>query len=133
MSGWLIDTSAPASLARSPDAVEWAVRIERGRVRICTVTRLEVGYAAKTGADLRTAAHPLHRRRSSTKPPAIEDRAVAVQMLLVDHGPHRAPCVPDLTVAATAELARLSVLPLDQDFDVIADVTGQPTERLGTA
>ena len=78
VSGWLIDTSALASLARSPDAVEWAVRIERGRVRICTVTRLEVGYAAKTGADLRTAAHPLHRRRSSTKPPAIEDRAVAV-------------------------------------------------------
>ena len=81
------------------------------------MTRLEVGYAAKTGADLRTAAHPLHRRRSSTKPPAIEDRAVAVQMLL----------------AATAELAGLTVLPLDMDFDRIADVTGQPTERLAPA
>ena len=36
--------------------------------------------------------------------PAIEDRAVAVQTLLADQGRHRAPSVPDLIVAATAEL-----------------------------
>ena len=110
MSGWLIDTSALASLARSPDAVEWAVRIERRLVRICTVTRLEVGYAAKTGADPRTAAR--HSPPASTPVKyqilAIEDRAVAVQMLLADRGHHRAPSVPDLTVAATAELAGLT-------------------------
>ena len=33
---------------------------------------------------------------------------------------------------ATAELAGLTVLHLDRDFELIADVTGQPTERLQT-
>ena len=51
-------------------------------------------------------------------------------MLFADHGHHRAPSVPDLMVAATAELAGLTVLHLDEDFDLIVDVTGQPTERL---
>jgi predicted nucleic acid-binding protein len=62
--------------------------------------------------------------------PAIEDRAVEVLALLADRGQHRAPSIPDLIIAATAELARLTVLHLDEDFEVIADVTGQPLERL---
>jgi len=62
--------------------------------------------------------------------PAIEDRAIEVQMRLADQGRHRAPSVPDLIVAATAELAGLTVLHVDKDFDLIATVTGQPVERL---
>ena len=62
--------------------------------------------------------------------PAIEDRAFEVLTLLADRGQHRAPSIPDLIIAATAELADLTVLHLDKDFDVIAAVTGQPVERL---
>ena len=62
--------------------------------------------------------------------PAIEDRAVDVLTLLADRGQHRAPSIPDLIVAATAELAGLTVLHLDKDFEVIAQITGQPVERL---
>ncbi len=51
-------------------------------------------------------------------------------MLLADRGQHRTPSIPDLIVAATAELAGLTVLHVDEDFEVIADVTGQPVERL---
>ena len=36
---WLIDKSALVRLGGSRDAVEWADRIERGLVRISTVTR----------------------------------------------------------------------------------------------
>jgi predicted nucleic acid-binding protein len=43
---------------------------------------------------------------------------------------HRAPSVPDLLVAATAELAGRTVLHVDQDFELIARITGQPLERL---
>jgi predicted nucleic acid-binding protein len=64
--------------------------------------------------------------------PAIEDRSVEVLTLLADRGQHRAPSVPDLIIAASAELAGLTVLHLDKDFDVIAEVTGQPVERLST-
>jgi predicted nucleic acid-binding protein len=64
--------------------------------------------------------------------PPIEDRALEVQMRLADRGHHRAPSLPDLIVAATAELAGLTVLHLDKDFELIADVTGQDLERLAT-
>jgi len=45
---------------------------------------------------------------------------------------HRGPSIRDLIIATTAELAGLTVLHVDQDFDVIAGVTGQPMERPAT-
>jgi predicted nucleic acid-binding protein len=65
--------------------------------------------------------------------PVIEDRAVEVLALLADRGQHRAPSIPDLIITATAELAGLTVLHLDKDFEIIAQITGQPMERLATA
>ena len=64
--------------------------------------------------------------------PAIEDRALEVQLLLAGKGQHRAPSIPDLLLAATAELAGLTVLHLDKDFELIATITGQPCEKLST-
>jgi hypothetical protein len=129
---WLIDKSALVRLAASPDAAEWAARIERGLVRITTVTRLETGHSARSGPELRTAFQqsPLSSMPVEYLTPAIEDRAVEILTLLADRGRHRAPSIPDLIIAATAELAGLTVLHLDKDFDLIAEVTGQPMERL---
>ncbi len=132
MTSWLIDKSALVRLAASPDAPEWAARIERGLVRITTVTRLEAGYSARSGPDLRAGLQrpPLSSMPVEYLTPAIEDRAVEVLTLLADRGQHRAPSIPDLIIAATAELVGLTVLHLDKDFEVIAQITGQPTERL---
>lgn len=132
MTRWLIDKSALVRLGASPDAAEWATRIERGLVRIPTVTRLEVGYSARSGQAARVGFRqpPLAHLPVECLTPAIEDRAVEVQLLLADQGRHRAPSIPDLLIAATAELAGLTVLHVDKDFDVIATVTGQPVERL---
>jgi predicted nucleic acid-binding protein len=129
---WLIDKSALVRLAASPGAAEWAARIERGLVRITTVTRLEVGYSARSGPELRAGLRqpPLSSMPVEYLTPAIEDRAVEVLTLLADRGQHRTPSIPDLIIAATAELAGLTVLHLDRDFDVIAQLTGQPIERL---
>jgi predicted nucleic acid-binding protein len=132
---WLIDKSALVRLADSPDAVRWAARIERGLVRIATVTRLEVGYSARSGSDLRAglARPPLSAMPVEYQTPAIEDRAVEVLTLLADRGQHRAPSIPDLIIAATAELTGLSVLHVDKDFEIIASITGQPLERLNVS
>jgi len=129
---WLIDKSALVRMAASPDAAEWATRIERGLVRITTVTRLETGCSARSGPDLRAMSRrpPLSSMPVEYLTPAIEDRAVETLALLADRGQHRAPSLPDLIIAATAELAGLTVLHLDKDFDLIADITGQPMERL---
>ena len=62
--------------------------------------------------------------------PAIEDRALEVQLLLADRGQHRAPSIPDLLIAATAEKAGLTVLAVDKDFGLIAAITGQQIEVL---
>jgi predicted nucleic acid-binding protein len=129
---WLVDKSALVRLATSPDAEQWAARIERGLVRVTTVTRLEVGYSARSGEDLRAGLQqpPLAVMPVEYQTPVIEDRAVEVLTLLADRGQHRAPSIPDLIIAATAELAGLTVLHLDKDFEIIAAITGQPLERL---
>ena len=129
---WLIDKPALARLGTSPDANTWANRIERGLVHITTVTRLEVGYSAKSASDLRSGLRhpPLSHMPVEYATPAIEDRAVEVLTLLANRGQHRAPSIPDLLIAATAELTGLTVLHLDKDFDLIAEHTGQPVERL---
>ena len=134
MSDWLIDKSALVRLTASPDAAEWAGRVERGLVRIATVTRLEVGYSARSGPEFRTGLRqpPLSSMPVEYQTPATEDRAVEILALLADRGQHRAPSIPDLIIAATAELAGLTVLHLDKDFEIIAAVTGQPVERLST-
>ena len=135
MTDWLIEKSALVRLAASPDAAQWAARIERGLVRITTVTRLEVGYSARSGEELRAALRrpPLAAMPVEYQTPAIEDRAVEVRTLLADRGQHRTPSIPDLIIAATAELAGLTILHLDKDFETIAAITGQPLERLNVA
>ncbi len=132
VTAWLIDKSALVRLAHSDDAEEWASRIRRGLVRITTVTRLEVGFSARSAEELRvsTGRPPLAAMPIEYLTPSIEDRAVAVQAALADRGQHRAPSIPDLLNAATAELAQLTVLHLDHDYELIADVTGQPVDRL---
>jgi predicted nucleic acid-binding protein len=132
---WLIDKSALVRLEGSADAAQWAARIERGLIRIATVTRLEVGYSARSGPDLRAEQRrpPLAVMPVEYQTPAIEDRAVEVLTLLADRGQHRAPSIPDLIIAATAELAGLTILHLDKDFEIIASITGQPLERLNVS
>lgn len=132
---WLIDKSALARLGASADARLWTGRIQRGLVRVSTVTLLEVGYSARGEHDFADALHspPLGSMPVEYLTPIIEDRAVAVLSILAGRGQHRAPSIPDLLVAAVGELARLTVLHVDKDFDLIAEVTRQPVERLRTA
>jgi hypothetical protein len=135
VTSWLIDKSALARLAVSLEAEDWANRIQRGLVRITSLTRLEVGYSARSADELRATSRqpPLSAMPIEYLTPAIEDRAVAVQTDLASRGHHRAPSVPDLLIAATAELAGLIVLHIDKDFELIADITRQPVERLALA
>lgn len=132
MTTWLIDKSALVRLNSSADAAGWASRIDRGLVRISTVTRLEVGYSARSDTDHRTllTEPPISSMPVEYLTPKIEDRAIDLQLRLAERGIHRAPSIPDLLIAATAELAGLTVLHFDKDFELIAELTGQPTQWL---
>ena len=131
-SAWLIDKSALVRLAYSTDPDLWANRIQRGRVHISNLTRLEVGYSAQSGDQARRAFRepPIVAMPVGYLTPAIEDRALEVQTLLADRGHHRGPSIPDLIIAATAEFTGLTILHVDKDFDTISALTGQPTIRL---
>jgi predicted nucleic acid-binding protein len=135
VTGWVIDKSALVRLDTSPDFDLWGSRIERGLMRITSLTLLEVGYSARSAADLRlrTERPPIALMPVEYLTPPVEDRAVDVQGLLAERGHHRAPSVPDLLLAAAAELADLTVLHVDKDFELIAEVTGQAMERLRVA
>jgi predicted nucleic acid-binding protein len=128
---WLIDKSAFARISTSPDRALWANRIERGLVRVASVTLLEIGFSARSHDDLRNqrSRAPLAAMPVEFSTPRIESRAIEVQELLALQG-HRAAAVPDLMIAATAELAGLIVLHVDRDFELISAVTGQLVETL---
>lgn len=132
---WLIDKSALARLAQSRDPDLWSNRIERGLVHITNVTRLEIGFSAQSGDVARREFResPLAAMPVEYLTPRIEDRALEVQLLLADRGQHRGPSIPDLIIAATAELSGLTILHVDKDFDTISAMTGQPTTRLAFA
>ncbi|RRD48822.1 PIN domain nuclease [Arachnia propionica] len=131
---WLVDKSAYVRMQAGQAAgmAEWNSRIERGLLRLSTVTRLELGFSARSGEAAREAFRrpPLSLMPIEHLTPAVEDRAFEVQLLLADSGQHRAPSIPDLLIAATAEKAGLTVLAVDKDFQLIAEVTGQSVETL---
>lgn len=132
VTSWLIDKSAYVRLGESADLEQWTRRISRGLVRIAGITRLEIGYSMRSAEQSRTEfdSAPLSLMPVEYLTPGIERRALEVQQSLAERGQHRAPSIPDLLIAATAELTDCTVLAVDKDFELIAEVTGQPVERL---
>jgi predicted nucleic acid-binding protein len=125
---YLADTSAVARLARPEVARRLAPLVEAGLVARCTVTDLEAGFSS------RSPDHHLAMRRTRdgwpfvTMDQAVLDRAVVVQDLLAETSRHRGAKIADLLIAAAAEAAGLVVLHYDRDFELIAEITGQPVE-----
>lgn len=101
-------------------------------MRISALTKLELGYSVRSGIAGREAFEmpPIFLMPVEYITPAMDGRAFEVQMLLVDRSQHRAPSIRDLLITATDEKAGLTVLAVDEDFDLIAEITGQPVETL---
>ena len=129
---WLIDKSAYVRLPSSPDLDLWIGRINRGLVSVAAVSLLEIGYSARSGTDWEHLIEepPISLLVREPMTLRAEERMVEVQALLALRGYHRAVKVPDLMIAAVAEDARCTLLHVEKDFDLIADVTGQAVQRL---
>jgi predicted nucleic acid-binding protein len=95
VTSWLIDKSAYVrlQLGQAANRDQWNARISRGLVRLSTITRLELGYSARSGDAGRRqfGSPPLSLMPIEHLTPAIEDRAFQVQMLLArpTHRGHR--------------------------------------------
>lgn len=125
---YLGDTSALARL-NSPDVfARVAPLVEAGLVARCTPTDLEAGYSSRDSTDHRAMRE--HRSGWPLAPmdQSVLNRAIEVQDELARRGRQRAVSIVDLLVSAAAEASDLVVLHYDHDFDMIAEVTSQPTQ-----
>ncbi len=68
----------------------------------------------------------LHGHRWMEVTSQAMDRALAVHREVASTSQHRGFSLPDLIIAATADVHGATVLHYDADFDRIAGVTGQP-------
>ncbi len=128
MATHLADTSALARLIHDDVAARIAPMFLGGRVATCALVDLEVLVTARNGPEHEEIwlERQLLPRAAITE--VCTNRAIEVQRELAGRGRHRSVPVSDLIIAAAAERAGLIVLHYDHDFDVIAEVTGQPTE-----
>jgi len=125
---YLGDTSALARARRPEVAVRLDPLLEAGLIARCNPTDLEAGFSSSDP----TSHREMREERSAWPFVAMNqpvlDRAVAVQDALAERSQHRGAKIADLLIAAAAEAAGLVVLHYDHDFELIAQVTGQPTE-----
>lgn len=125
---YLIDQSALARIRHPTVRARLEAMLAAKQAATCAIVDLEVLYSTRNRtehAQVRTRRQRAYRRVEMTE--ATFERAISVQGLLARTRRHRLP-IPDLIIAAAAELAGLTVLHYDRDFDTIAEVTGQPME-----
>lgn len=126
---WLLDKSALSRLDRPEVQAVLVPRLDSGLVGVSIVTELEVGYSARSTDHYRATRRSIvDRLLAISIPLRAESRAREVQAALVERGQQRSAGVADLLIAATAETEDLTVLHYDADFDLIAEITGQPCE-----
>ncbi len=126
---WLTDKSVLARIDLEAVADVALPRIQAGQVGVALVTELEVGFSARSASDYRTTREDLIDHLIPVPMPLrAEQRARELQAELVRRGQHRAVSVPDLVLASVADIQQLTILHYDGDFELIAELTGQPTE-----
>ena len=125
---YLVDKSALARMPHESVRQRLAPIIEAGEAATCAIIDLEVLYSARNHEEHRNIRS--RRALAYERVPITEDifeRVIEVQAELARTGRHRLP-IPDLLIAAASESASLTVMHYDSDFDIVAEVTGQPAE-----
>ncbi|WP_405899094.1 PIN domain nuclease [Streptomyces sp. NBC_00727] len=125
---YLIDKSALARWTKP--AVKQVLKPlhERYLLAVCQPTEYEMVHSARDSPEATRISTWLHAFDYLYVTDDAFTRALEVQHQALHAGFHRALSLPDLLIAATAELNRLTVLHYDGDFDMIASLTGQPAE-----
>ena len=99
-----------------------------GRLAACQMTCLEYLNNAPDPQSYELLLGALQAHRWMDVTTEAMDRALAVHGSLAAKSQHRGFSLPDLIIAATAEVHGATVLHYDADYDRIAAVTGQGTE-----
>jgi predicted nucleic acid-binding protein len=126
---YLADTSVYVLRGRHPEVRRrFETLLAEGRLAGCQMTALEYLNNAPDPKGYEILWSALHRQRWMDVTTEATNRALAVHRELAAASQHRHFRLPDLIIAATAELHGAVVLHYDADYDRIAAVTGQPVE-----
>ena len=120
---YLVDTSVLTRLRHAKIA---NTLLGLGQLFYSPVSGLELRYSASNEADYRNLTAILEGFDRLPMVDAVFDIADRTQRQLANAGLKGRP-VPDLVIAAQAELADLTVLHYDAGFELISSVTGQRT------
>jgi predicted nucleic acid-binding protein len=123
----LVDTSVLTRLHRGEIVQVVEPLASAGQLGRATISDLEVGFWARNAREWDRLMAALDAFDAIEIDADHVERARHVQRNLTDKG-LRGRKVPDLLIAAAAEARRITVLHYDSDFDIIANVTGQPTQ-----
>lgn len=128
MTRYLVDNSVLARNSKPAIAARLTPLAAAGRMLICDITIMEQQVRARNTDDIQTMEYFFPGFEQPPITPEVFARARDVQRQLVERSLHRSVKIPDLILAAAAELNGLAVLHYDKDFDRIAEVTGQAVE-----
>jgi predicted nucleic acid-binding protein len=122
----LADTSAWHRGRHPQVAAEWRRLLEDDVIATTAPIRLEVLFSAQSARDYDAVSLELDAlHQLPCDAPALQ-RALEVQRLLAHSRPlHHRVAIPDLVIAAVAELAGAVIWHYDRDFERIAAITGQ--------
>jgi predicted nucleic acid-binding protein len=106
--------------------------VVEGAIATCDMVRLELLHSARTVGEFEALRDDLGALPDCPIGKAQWDRALEVYAKLVSKAGlhHRAVKHPDLLIAAAAEAAAVPVVHYDEDYDLIAQVTGQEVRWL---
>jgi predicted nucleic acid-binding protein len=124
----LVDKSALARLAVTDVATVLRGLVEAGLTATVGVVALEMLYSARNGSEHDQILADLRAHEWLFTEDEDFRRAIEVQRELTAVGRHRAVSLADLLIAAVAERHGVTVLHYDTDFDLISELTGQPTQ-----
>jgi predicted nucleic acid-binding protein len=126
---YLADTSVYVLQGQHPQVrSRFESLLVEGRLAACQMTSLEYLNNAPDPKSYEILWSALHGHRWMNVTTQAMDRALATHRALAATSQHRHFRLPDLIIAATAEMNGATVLHYDADYDRIAAVTGQPTE-----
>jgi predicted nucleic acid-binding protein len=126
---YLADTSIYVLQATYPEVrLRFETLLAEGRLAACQMTALEILDNAPDPKGYERLWAAVHGQRWIDVTTDAMNRASNVHRRLGKSSQHRHFRLPDLVIAATAELAGATVLHYDADYDRIAAVTGQPME-----
>jgi predicted nucleic acid-binding protein len=108
----------------------WRRHLEEDRIATTPPIRLEVLFSAQSARDYELVAQRLDALHQLPCGQEAFERALEVQRALAKRRAlhHRSVKIPDLLIAAAAEIGGAIVWHYDSDYDRIAAVTGQQTQ-----